>query len=292
MLPPDMFIIDDIISWIVNKVLNKIFPPKDNNEEVIKILSGRIDSLHKEKDLALNELQSEKQQLLRGLRRKGISVNKLIERYDKPLRGILFSYASQFVNENGRTKSTPFISNELKRYNAKYLGGNTTLIPPSKVPKFIKNRRDLEKWFETDILKGRYCKVIYLALIDIKNNTFWKTYLPYKQKRPRFHSIGEVLDPEDILSEKELKAISISEMIRDGNIGWLAATILTPKELETIMNCQTIIENKLGNPSLRLLSQDNMVKPLAEALAPYIGSADSVAKTIVDEARFWDSKLK
>ncbi|MBI2652693.1 hypothetical protein HYX00_04475 [Candidatus Woesearchaeota archaeon] len=51
-----MFIIDDVISWIVGKIMNKFFSNKKENEELIQLrnerirLNQKIDQLEGEKE--------------------------------------------------------------------------------------------------------------------------------------------------------------------------------------------------------------------------------------------------
>ena len=91
-----------------------------------------------------------------------------------PLNAILISYSSQKeVTSGGKLRESHFIRSELERYNVKYLGGSDSLIPPSKVPRHIKNGNDLRNWFNSEILKGRYCKLKFLVLLDLRKKTFW-----------------------------------------------------------------------------------------------------------------------
>jgi len=63
--------------------------------------------------------------------------------------------------------------------------------------------------------------------------------------------------------------------------------------LKTIHLNQTIIERKLGNPSLRELSDTNKIQEISAVLADIgIGNPKEVSKAIVDEAKFWHSRLK
>ncbi|MCK4614865.1 MAG: hypothetical protein KAU14_08680 [Thermoplasmata archaeon] len=288
-----------LMSWGVARLLNSILKKKDNSE-IVELLMNRIQTLEFEKDDLRGSMQKEKehqtadkQQIISALKRKGISTDKLIERYNKPLFAILISYASQKKkNEKGKLQKYSFVKEELKRYNSKYLGGTDTLIPPAKVPLWIKNEKDLKKWFEKDILKGRSCKLKFLSLIDLKKGTTWGNYLPYKQRQPAHFAIGEVLNVDDVFTEDQINTISLSQIIRDGDIGWLASSILNEKELEGILKDQTVIEMELGNPSLRNLTKDDMIPKISSVLSDYIENAEEVAKSIVGEARYWESTLK
>lgn len=244
-----MFIIDDIISWVVSKVLDKFFSKKEENNQVAQLLINRISELENQKEKLNNDLQKEKEsqknekiKIFDALKNRGISTEKLIEKYDKPLMAIIISYASQKEkNKKGSYEDSPFLRSELERYNSKYLGGTDAIIPPTKVPSWIKNEVDLKNWFEKEILKGRFCKIKFMSLIDLKKKTFWNTYLPYEQKKPKHFSIGEVLKIEDVLTEEQINKISLSQIIHDGDIVWLASSCLSGNELELITKNQAII---------------------------------------------------
>lgn len=301
-----MFIIDDIISWIVGKVMDRFFSNKKENEELLLLrnerlkLHEKINQLQSEKNTITQDLtkekeskEQEKKKFIDFLKRRGISTDKLIERYDKPLMAILISYASQKErNAKGSCVNSAFLRTELEKYNSKYLGGTDALIPPAKVPTWIKDQNDLKKWFEKDILKNRHCKIKFLTLIDLKKKTIWGKYLPYEQKKPKHFSIGEVLDIEDIFTEEQINKISISQIIRDGDIGWLASSILPEKELDELLKNQKIIEKELGNLSLRELADDSQLTKIEEVLKPIISKPQEVAKAIIEEAKYWEQKLK
>lgn len=290
-----MFVIDDIISWIVGKLMDKFFSNKKENEELILLRNERL-KLHDKINQLENEKENkeqEKKRFIDSLKRRGISTDKLIERYDKPLMAILISYASQKeINNKGSCVSSSFLRAELEKFNSKYLGGTDALIPPAKVPTWIKDQNDLKKWFEEEILKNRHCKIKFLTLIDLKKKTMWGKYLPYEQKKPKHFSIGEVLDIDDIFTEEQINKISISQIIRDGDIGWLASSILPEKELDELLKNQKIIEKELGNLSLRELANDSQLSKIEEVLKPIISNSQEVAKAIIEEAKYWEQKLR
>jgi hypothetical protein len=286
-----------LVSWVVNNILNRFFFRARKIEQIIEVLEGRL----AEKDKDIERLRKdqrkrvkERHHIVQALKRSGISADKLINKYDKPLNAILISYASQKeLTPRGRLRESHFIRTELERYNVKYLGGSDSLIPPAKVPKNIKNSNDLKIWFDSEILKGRYCKLKFLVLLDLKKKAFWDSNLPYIQTRTLHHTLGEVLTIEDIFTEEQISKIALSDIVRSGDIAWLASDILSPDELEIIHKNQSLIEGELGNPSLRLLSNDDMVATLSTVLAKYgISSPDEVASVIVGEAKFWHYRLR
>lgn len=285
-----------IISTIIG-FLNRFFPRVRQNEELINTyelrLAGkeeRIQELEKEH----KKRAKEKRRIIQSLKRSGLSTDKLVERYSKPLKAILGSYVTQVEpSGTGYYKPCKFVQEELRRFNAKSLGGADFLIPPAKVPEWIRSRDDLESWFEKEILKGRYCKLRFLILFDLRKKAFWKSYVPYAQVRPWNYTIGEVLDVEDLFTEEQINKIALSDIIRDGDVAWLASRLLSGTELEIIHKNQALIEKKLGNPSLRQLSNESMVSELSAVFAEFgITNAAEVSKAIVAEAKFWHSRLK
>jgi hypothetical protein len=291
------YLLGALVSWVVNNILNRFFFRARKTEQIMEALEGRL----AEKDKDIERLRKEQRKrvkerhhIVQALKRSGISTDKLINKYDKPLNAILISYASQKeLTPRGRLRESHFIRTELERYNVKYLGGSDSLIPPAKVPKNIKNSNDLKIWFDSEILKGRYCKLKFLVLLDLRKKAFWNSNLPYMQTRTLHRTLGEVLTIEDIFTEEQISKIALSDIVRSGDIAWLASDILSPDELEIIHKNQSLIEGELGNPSLRLLSNDGMVATLSTVLAKYgISSPDKVASVIVGEAKFWHYRLR
>ena len=152
----------------------------------------------------------------------------------------------------------------------------------------------MEKWFHEEILKGRFCKLKFLTFIDLRNGSFWGTFLPYTQKKPMHFSIGEMLKPEDIFTDEQIRAIAIDDVIQEGDVAWLASTAISGEELQAILRNRKTIEERLGKPSLRLLAtgaetiQDRLVK----ALTGIIENPESVADAVLEEARFWYERMK
>lgn len=306
-------LLESIPMWFVTKVgetafgkliigaLEKRFPKifKSKTKEIVAIYERRIEKKNQEiKRLERTRVKQkqrhhkEERRMVGSLKRRSIATQKLIDQYHRPLNAILISYASQHERASNGTKKSHFIKEELARYNVKYLGGSDSLIPPASVPHNLRTQRDLKKWFEKEILKDRYCKIKFLVLFDLKKNAFWGVYLPYIQKKPMHHTIGEVLSIEDVFTSAQIDRLAISEIITSGDIAWLASSVIAEKELDVILKNQKSIEKAIGNPSLRVLSDDSVRDNLVKELSKYIKNAKGVAKAIVDEAQFWQGKMK
>ena len=290
-------IVSGIIGWIITKVLNRFFLKARKNKEIINTYEKRLEEKEKSIEKLTREQkkrEKEKHRIIQSLKRSGLSTRKLVERYNRPLNTILISYMTQVEpTGTGYYKKCQFVKAELEKYDAKYLGGGVSLIPPTKVPRRIRNGGDLKLWFEQEILKGRYCKLKFLILFDLGKEAFWHSYVPYEQRNPFHFTLGEVLGIEDLFTEEQINRIALGDIIRDGDIAWLASRLLSGTELEIIHSNQTLIENKLGKPSLREFADDNIVSKLSVALTEIgINNPDEVSKAIVNEAKFWHSRLK
>lgn len=293
------FIISAIVSWITSNILNKLFRREKNNEEIIRLRAELLKQLE-ERDrqiIKLNDEQreeiKEKRRIVDSIKRSGLSTEKLINRYGKSLNAILISCYNQ-KTPDGTVYGTPekFLFKELERFNGKHLGSGVYLIPPASIPTHIQNRNELEQWFETEILKGRYCILKFLIVFDLRKKAYWKNYLLYEQTHKISHTLGDVLDVEDLFTEEQLKTTTIDNIIKSGDIGWLAYNYLSEGEIRIIRENQNAIEKSLGNPSLRLLADEPMIDKISSVLNNYaIDNSINVAKAIVSEAKFWQSKL-
>ncbi len=281
------------IVWFISWKLDQYFKVRRNQEIAKEYLQGLAikDGAISEREKRIIELESqkekeagEKRQIIEALRRSGISTTRLIERYDKPLNAILISYDYQ----------TPaaFIKDELLRYNSKWLGGDVSLIPPSSVPKGIKDRDDLKSWFESEILKDRRCKLKFLILVDLKAKAYWNTYLPNSNVEHIHRSIGEQLDIEDLFTPEQMRLIALKDIVQSGDIVWLCSRVLSAEELQVVHSNQDNIEEMLGKPTLRELADSSVTGKLASVLGQYVKKPEDVAKAITEEARFWQSVLK
>jgi len=232
-----------VIGWAVSNILNRFFYKSRTTSQIIVAYETRL----REKDWSIAELQreqldqtNEKHRIVTALKRSALSTGKIIDKYDRPLNAVLISYASQKEETSrGRLTESHFIRPELERFNVKYLGGTDSLIPPANVPKNIKNNKDLEEWFESEILKGRYCKLKFLVLVDLRKKAYWYSNLPYAQTRTSHYSIGEVLNIEDLFTEEQISKIALSDFVRNGDIAWLIADYLSPNELDPHFPYQT-----------------------------------------------------
>jgi len=72
----------------------------------------------------------------------------------------------------------------------------------------------------------------------------------------------------------------------------LASSFLGEKELNKLIRNQKRIESQLGNPSLRELSDDSIIPRLNEVLSKILSEPNIISNAIVEEAKFWNSKLK
>ncbi len=302
--------LESIIGWFVSKVLDKIisiFSKKKKqeiqNQSFIDLLIEENRNLKQDvetKNKKIEEALSDKEKtekdysyVITSLKRKGISKENLVKKYSKPLPIIIFQYANQKVDG----KNFKFIKTEIeKNYGSKNLGGALSIIPPSKVPKNLSTRKDLEEWFEKEIYskyQNAKCIISLLAVIDLKN-IYWKKDYDYETN---YKTIGEVLEIEDIFSIQTisealaLSQISIVDPIIAGDIGFLASRFMNDKDLKKIHDNQQKIEDTLKNPSLKDLATDSMLSNITTALSSYFDNSEEISKQLISEAKFWVERL-
>jgi len=296
-----VYIIGAIVSWIISNILDKLFRRK-TGKEILEISNRRLIALLEEREREITQLEKENrrnriknQSIFQSIKQSGLSVEKLLSEYNKPLNAILISAYSQ--KKPGITiygEPDKFILRELERFDGRHLGSGVYLIPPKKVPANMKNGNDLKEWFEEDILKNRFCVLKFLILFDIRKNAFWMNYLQYTQIRKNASTIGEVLALEDIFSEDQIaKTTTIAKIISKGDIGWLAHKYVSEDDLSIIRINQKLIENKLGNPTLRELALGNYRRRLQSVLEEFkIQNYEEATQLIISEAQFWNREIK
>jgi len=298
-------IISAIASWITSNILNRLFRlfGKKTTKEVLELNNRRLIELLEEREETISKLEKDKKKkeleklsIFQSIKRSGLSTEKLIAEYDKPINAILISTYDQKIPDGtiyGKG-GNPFLPNELQKFNGKSLGSGVHLIPPQNVPRWIRNGNDLKKWFEEEILKDNYCILKFLILFDIRKKTFWMNYLQYSQTHKRNYTIGEVLTLEDIFNEDQIsRTTTIAKIISNGDIGWLAHKHVSEDDLAILRLNQLAIENKIGKPSLRELAEGNYQGKLKAVLEEYgIHNSEEVSKLIISEAKFWNRKIK
>jgi len=274
---------------IIGKFYNKLLRKK-TTKEVLELNNRRLIELLEEREKLEEENKKrelEESSIFQSLRRSGLSIEKLIAEYDKPINAILISTFNQRTPDGtiyGRGgEDERFLSEELAKYEGKSLGSGVHLIPPKKVPKWIHNGNDLKEWFEKEILKDRYCILKFLVLFDIRRKAYWMNYLRYQQRRKNAYTIGEILTPEDIFSEEWItQTTTVAKIISNGDIGWLAHKHVGEDDLAIIRLNQLSIENKLGNPTLREFVHGNYENKLKTTLEEFnIHNSEEIAKSII-----------
>lgn len=299
------YIISAIVSWITSNILNKLLRKK-TAKEVLEINNRRLIELLEEREETISKLEKESKKrelenasIFQSIKRSGLLTEKLIAEHNRPINIILICvYFQKIPDGTPYGKAEKFVFEELQRYDSKSLGGGVYLVPPKNVPETIHDKNDLRRWFDSEILKGRYCKLKFLVLVDLRKNAYWMNNLPYQPTDSPFHrinrNIGEVLSLEDIFNEDQIsRTTTIAKIIGHGDIGWLAHKHVGEDDLAIIRPNQLSIENKLGNPTLRELKSVNYKGKLKTVLEEFgIHNPEEVAKSIISEAKFWNRKIK
>ncbi|GEM_PF-3010527 len=302
-------IIDAIVGWVISNILDKLFGKK-TGKEILELNNRRLIELLNDKEREITQLQADKQNteveklsIFEQIRTSGLSteklINQLIDNYNKPLSTIFICvYFQKVPDGTSYGKSEQFVFQELQRYNCKSLGGGIYLIPPRNVPQKIIDRNSLHEWFDTEILKGRYCKLKFLLLIDLREKAYWMNNLPYQPVNNATHkihrNIGEVIPLEDLFDEERIsQTTTVAKIISQGDIGWLARKYVSENDLAIIRLNQSSIESKLGNPKLQELALDNSRSKLTNVLNEFgITNSEAAAMSIISEARFWQREIR
>ena len=273
---------------------------KTENEKIVDILKEKEqlakDLSEKEKAIYKERIKNKEwETVISTLKNKSLLKENLIRKYSSSLPIILLQYGNQKVNNKPQKCITEELENN---YNVKSLGGSLKVIPPSHVPKNVKNGKDLKEWFNKKIqskYKGASCVVSVLAILDLKN-VYWKTDYDFKTRY--YSTLGEVLGLDDIFSSEEISKllssenISIVEPILDGDIAFLCSTFLTDKEMKIIYKNQELIENELNYSLIDFANEDNIPK-IKSVLKRYFPNvvANSISERINKEAKYWNNKL-
>lgn len=280
--------------WLVRVQNDRV---NDSLRERVKTLEEQREIDNENRRLIESGFNTEQNKLLDSLKRRGISTQRLIQKYDKPLRAILISYMKQRVQTStGEVVHERYASHEFRAQGAISLGGSELIIPPTKFPENVKTRDDLKEWYEENILKGRYLKLKFLAIIDLREKIYWSNNVPEAGGARggwKHSTIGEALNIDELFSEEAVNRIALSDIVRDGDIVWLASASVGTDTLHWIQQNQIGIENAIGNPNLRTIAKGDLKNNLIDELKTRLSrdEATEVAEAIITEAQYWQTKL-
>ncbi len=243
----------------------------------------------KQKSEKLNEEKNHYSALIskvkEDLERKEISIQMLVEKFNKPLYTIILQKYNEAAGKLIVKKlySLGFVSS----------GQGIYLLKPLKAIELgIDNNTNITKWVQDNLLANlpnNYKYIIKFAcIVDLRNvSTFTKIVIHAK-------TVFDKLDIADIMTLKDFFAntksiISIKEIIENTDITFLIDACITEAERDALrQNSSQILKTLLpakNRSMLNLATQDIMT--ISSQLNSYCSEPDKVATNILNNAIFW-----
>lgn len=235
-------------------------------QKEVETLESAMDSLLEEREDLKNELEAaqEKKQLknqrLRNLKqvldREGIDTDYLIEKYGQPLKAPLL-VLTHFTSDKGwnTEEEEQFIRDQMEKLDTKVLHGATRVIPPRSIDQNVESRKELETWFQGEVLGGREdltYKLELLSIVDLRQ-VFGKDTAGDDGGQFEMNTIDELFDTDPVVPTEDLlnilarsDRISMEEELRE-NVALLAVPYASEEQMRAIIQHQPSIQNSLGN---------------------------------------------
>jgi len=278
---------------IVEKIIEKV--PTWMEEKLRAAEKELVKSKKKEEKLkrVLLKLKS-------SIKTAGISVDEIIKEYDKPIKAILLFKFRERCKE--KRKDPKPLRSRLIQLGFKHLQSGVYILPPIRVPKEINTQEDLRRWVHQNIVSpiNRNLEYVFpfVALIDLRK-TFSEKKAPEKAWGRTIFSvleIDEILPPEDVYSFLKKRHITIEDLIKLGDIVFLASSSCDEQILSKLEASKDEIINKLKNvikkDKIRLIDIAEMdIDKLSQVLRGIVKDDKKVAKAIKEEAIFWKKFL-
>jgi len=276
----------------------------------------------KKRDLQIINIQKETKEYVSQLQKKiddEFTYKKILNRIRKSLRGTLSTkdiineldsplYAL-IIHKWGEPSGEKIIRNRLYSLGFKDLGQGVKILPPTKMPKNLRTREDIQKWLKQNVLKDlpehyKY-SIIYATLIDLRKVYAEKSAPKEWAHRFRGQTIfdrlswGELFPPEFIRKTiyKKLK-VSIEELINEHfPLIFLLSRFLGDEDLEKVSReRKAIIEEikKTFNLNKLLLVDfaEMSSHELSKALGKYgVKNSGVIAIKMIEEATVWKQFL-
>lgn len=239
---------------------------------------------------------SEYERMMDVLDNDAYSRRTLIEKFGGRTKAVLIIYSRQNPpNEEG---DTTFMSDNLERLNAVNLNPKTRIIPPKTIPDRFDKDEEIRKWAEDEIYegyeeyRGMICLNCVLDLKEISSRT------DYDEPGQFDRTVDEAIRLEDIFDKEEFKKyynrsnISFTDLVMEGDIGFISSFVTYGEDEETIQDNKYEIERELGNPDLHELADESIQDRLEEALAEHIkGDSERIAQDIIETAGLLEKKF-
>jgi len=237
-----------------------------------------------------------------SLKEVGISTEDLVKEYDHPLKAMLIFKFRERIS--GR--KSVVLRDKIRELGFKYIQSGVYVLPPVLTPSSLETREDIGKWFKSAVVDPIGPNLEYVipfaVLIDLRKAYSERKAPERAWGRTIFGVLGpdELFPPEYIIGTMNRKHISLEDIIRLGDITFLAAGCLTDSELLKVQENKreliSQIQYTLGTRGINLSEYKKMdSEKLASMLRRFVDDparARHIAETIVNEAIFWDKFLK
>lgn len=276
---------EEIIAAVVERIPVKGEPPP---------LEGADEDARKEEGFRRLAVRLEHQ-----FAASGVTTDEMLRHYDKPLNAVM---ALRYI-EKYKKKASVEIKDRLLDLGFIFLQSNVWVLPPSRTPRDLKTQEDLKLWVRTNLTKGLrkdYQYVMpFVALVDLRKVVAEKHRVV---KRPQGRTIFSIMDQKDLLPSRYIysymrkRGFSLEELIRSGDLVFLASAFADPETLEALKESYAYATSrvqKLMNTDRISLSYvaDLHEKELGAALEGIVKHPVDVAKRLAVEAQYWERFL-
>jgi hypothetical protein len=229
----------------------------------------------------------------------GVSTDEMLRYYDRPLNAIILLRTL----EKHKKKASLEIRDRLIGLGFVLLHNNVWVLPPSRTPQDLRSQEDIKVWVRnrlTKALRKDYQYVMpFVAVVDMRKVIAERHRVV---KQPEARTIFTVMDRKDLLpatyifSYLKKKGFSLEEMIRSGDLIFLASAFADPETLEALKQSQAYATSRIQ----RLMNTDGISlsyiadlheKELGSALDGIVQHPVDVASRLAIEARYWERFL-
>lgn len=279
-----------------------------SEEEIIAAINERIPIRDEPETPADAEKAAKKEdEYLRLARRLeyqfesiGVTTDELLRYYDRPLYAIILL---RFM-EKHRKKASLEIRDRLIALGFVFLQNNVWVLPPSRTPQDLKSQEDIKVWVRTRLTKALrkdYQYVMpFVAVVDMRKVVAEKHRVV---RQPEGRTIFTIIDRKDLFpasyvySYMKKKGFALEEMIRGGDLVFLASAFAGPETLDALKQSRAYATSriqKLMNTDRITLSYvaDLHERELGGALDGIVQHPVAVAKRLAIEAQYWERFLE
>lgn len=216
--------------------------------------------------------------MIRALDGKNIDLDSLIEEYRTSERIILLSMINQKppVGSKPVDGETTFIKSELqKELGLEKITNYTYAVPPDEVPQELAHadREELRNWLQEKVYDRHPDRSGDLPMFVVADLRQAISVNGTKGEQMPVEFIDEIIAQSEIFSNNARLAeilasenISLSNIIKDGNIFFFLPTYLSQAEVDDLKATKTAFLKEIGEPNLRELTTETTQKRLEESL--------------------------